>query len=269
MKDLRFIFDNTDDCQEYKEFRKKGKAYNQEFIEIVANKKTYDAYQERHKKNDGKKAPWKRFKKDLLKFSDYRCPICEREINNYDDIEHFRPKGHYWWFAYDYRNYYIICDLCNTTYKGKQFPLLDEKTKVDFDSKDRIKNEKPLLFNPCLDNPLELFELEFKLDVSNREVLIIHPLSSLDQNSYFYRKAQKTIEIYNLNNSNNQDGSRFANMIDKCADLIDLAKSKIQYEKDNSEQNKKEFLKNIKRLEKKKLGFTSFVLNGQFKDNTL
>jgi hypothetical protein len=39
------------------------------------------------------------------------------------DVEHFRPKSHYWWLAYCYDNYVFACQLCNQSFKGDEFPV--------------------------------------------------------------------------------------------------------------------------------------------------
>jgi 5-methylcytosine-specific restriction endonuclease McrA len=49
------------------------------------------------------------------------CAYClvERPL----DVEHFRPKSHYWWLAYEPANLLLGCTACNRDRKVNQFPL--------------------------------------------------------------------------------------------------------------------------------------------------
>ena len=109
-----------------------------------------------------------------------KCAYCESKMSGILDwnVEHFRPKGRvaerddhpgYYWLAYDWDNLYPSCTFCNQRRKDKprwgdptyaesggksdQFPLEDETMRIM--SPDDIKQEDPLLIDPCNDNPEE------------------------------------------------------------------------------------------------------------------
>ncbi len=70
-------------------------------------------------------AYWKKAKKQLKAETGGKCAYCEAPTATvaHGDVEHFRPKDYYWWLAYCYDNYLFSCQICNETYKGKEFPL--------------------------------------------------------------------------------------------------------------------------------------------------
>jgi uncharacterized protein (TIGR02646 family) len=108
-----------------------------------------------------------------------KCAYCETKIAGGAewDVDHFRPKGSvaenashpgYYWLAYTWRNLYPACKLCNQRRRdpprwrdrrwgeaaGKldHFPLEDEAERA-FGPQDLIENERPLLIDPCRDQP--------------------------------------------------------------------------------------------------------------------
>lgn len=120
---------------------------------------------------------WGKYKKEFF-LSQYRkCAFCEKKLNEYGDIEHYRPKGEihklsddendwgsvsitnhvkgrkterihnngYWWLAYDWNNYLMSCRICNSPFKGNLFPIENEMNRQVFNAQN---NEIPLLINP-------------------------------------------------------------------------------------------------------------------------
>lgn len=109
-----------------------------------------------------------------------KCAYCESLITSTSDlqVEHYRPKNRirikeswtrngYYWLAADWENLFPSCTRCNqlrryiddsgniiTRGKGSYFPLEDESKRV-LSHKDEINHERPLLLNPCTDNPEE------------------------------------------------------------------------------------------------------------------
>jgi hypothetical protein len=75
---------------------------------------------------------WKKAKKQLKKESGGKCAYCEAPtaLVAHGDVEHFRPKSHYWWLAYCYDNYLFSCQICNQSYKGNDFPLADDTMRL-------------------------------------------------------------------------------------------------------------------------------------------
>ncbi len=68
---------------------------------------------------------WKNAKAQLKKESHGKCAYCEAntDVVAHGDVEHYRPKGIYWWLAYTYDNYLYACQICNQVYKSDNFPV--------------------------------------------------------------------------------------------------------------------------------------------------
>ncbi len=269
MKDLRFIHDRKikphsyiEDKQAVTDFHDKGKKYNNKYKKLGENKSEYHKFSLKDNSN-----VWKVFKDAFLILSGGLCPVCEQDISNYDDIEHFRPKQHYWWLAYDYKNYAPYCKLCNSTYKRTQFPLLNNAQQVDFKTKLKINNEKPLLFNPLKDNPLELFQIRlFYKATTGKGELHFEPLESLNKNSYQYKKAKTTIDLYNLNNHIKQDTTRYNRLSNRFGDVQQLVDAHKSFKINPYKKNEIEYFKILKNMRiNKKLGITEFITKQQYK----
>jgi uncharacterized protein (TIGR02646 family) len=125
---------------------------------------------------------WIRVKPDLLELFKGKCAYCESmlEPTQAGDIEHFRPKQgaqgfdnqrdhlYYGWLAYEWDNLLITCMVCNSrrTIDGKLvgkaqlFPVEGERARVLASVQECRQIEKPLLLDPCFDNPSDhlLFE---------------------------------------------------------------------------------------------------------------
>ena len=107
----------------------------------------------------------------------WKCAYCERPLPEQWDVEHYRPKGRvaeraghpgYYWLAYAWENLLPSCTHCNQRRKDKpiwgdlnmkasggkldQFPLEDESSRAMAHTDD-VAQEKPLLLNPCEDDP--------------------------------------------------------------------------------------------------------------------
>lgn len=224
------------------------------------------------------------FKPAFLEFSNYKCPMCENSINPNDDIDHHRPHSKYEFLKCCYKNYIMICDLCNRAkYKGSHFPIDGIKaTNID-----ELENEKPLLINPCVDNIYKFFELEFTLDENNRYVINITPNSKLNEDSFEFQRAKKTIEIFGLDNCKNDDCKSenmkihyclfkpFAKSFKNYLEIIYIMRNKnieeitdrelMDYEMFKNEC--KEYRKSKELQQLKTFGFYKFIVRGQFKIN--
>ena len=68
---------------------------------------------------------WKPAKDQLKKEVHNKCAYCEADtaVVAHGDVEHFRPKGIYWWLVYCYDNYLYCCQVCNQVYKSDNFPI--------------------------------------------------------------------------------------------------------------------------------------------------
>ena len=107
----------------------------------------------------------KSVKNALLLAQHSKCCYCERKLNSYGAVEHYRPKGAvkqapqqkqeypgYYWLAYDWNNLLVSCERCNTSHKGNLFPLIDNNARAG-SHRDDITIEQPLLINPAVVEP--------------------------------------------------------------------------------------------------------------------
>jgi len=264
MRDLRNIYNDLPELQEA------GDAYNEKYREAREN---YDEYDKLKKGSSPNK--WKQFKAKFTYYTNNRCAICEGIVSKYDDVEHYRPKCHYWWLAYDFYNYYICCSLCNRTYKKTQFPLFGENQNVTFENRHQINEEEPLLYNPLQDDPLELFRLELYERIlppnGRKPKLKVRP-NSEDIESYEYQKAKTTIDIYNLNNEDENgnsltdlDASRESLMLGHAMDLCNFIRVRNYYYKNSNDKKAQEDYLTIKEdMHDKNLDLLKFVEQRQY-----
>jgi uncharacterized protein (TIGR02646 family) len=138
-----------------------------------------------------------------------KCAYCEN-IEKKAEIEHYRPKKGvneasehpgYFWLCYEWTNLLPSCRYCNTEGgKGNQFPIMGVRTNeipkgvngnpdyLQFNIQSiRLKDEKPYLLHPEVDNP----KLYFKFDA-------IGKVFGIDAEG----RGDKTIKICNLNRDN-------------------------------------------------------------------
>jgi len=103
--------------------------------------------------------------KELLsKIYNGKCAFCEQKIyksinnskkNNIETIEHYRPKGIYYWLAFSWDNLLWCCKKCNDN-KGDSFEILNTRVEFENSFKNFIHTstnlyqdiEKPLMINP-------------------------------------------------------------------------------------------------------------------------
>lgn len=93
----------------------------QELFDAAAQDRLVD---EATKKKLFSSSRWKAAKAPLGRETYGKCAFCEtpNAPAYYGDVEHFRPKAHYWWLAYCYDNYLYSCRICNGT-KGEKHRL--------------------------------------------------------------------------------------------------------------------------------------------------
>jgi hypothetical protein len=127
---------------------------------------------------------WQRYKRHFAVAQHGKCAFCEMSIVNHDSaIDHFAPKGEvwelsanveergheredglpnirgrkaarkaltgYWWRAYEWRNYLVVCSVCNEKWKRCFFPVTAEPRR--WPPHPEVP-EEPLLLNP-FDDP--------------------------------------------------------------------------------------------------------------------
>ena len=106
-------------------------------------------------------------KSRLKKAQHDKCFLCESKVTHISagDVEHFRPKGGYrqsvshklqkpgyFWLAYDWKNLFFVCELCNRRFKKTLFPLFKPENRC-VSHKTDTSQEEPLFINPETENP--------------------------------------------------------------------------------------------------------------------
>jgi hypothetical protein len=141
-----------------------------------------------------------RIKRALLQLFKGKCAYCESRVlaTQPVDVEHWRPKSIYWFLAAEWDNLLPSCIDCNRQRlhmvpmadgteaplllgKLDQFPIEGDTPAEDHNS---LRDEKPLLLNPCTDEPADFLEFTEKgvIRAQNGD-----------------RRAEKSIEVYALN----------------------------------------------------------------------
>lgn len=149
---------------------------------------------EQHRQGGKKPADalWKKYNKPYVKttlremFHD-KCAYCESKVTHvdYPHIEHYRPKKRYPERTFDWQNLLLACSICNgAAHKGDHFPL------------DESDEDKPLLLNPCEDDPDQhlRFEQARLVSLSNRGQETVR-LLSLNRDELFDRRRTLLINI--------------------------------------------------------------------------
>lgn len=156
----------------------------------------------------------------ILPQHDGKCAYCEVSViaGMPGDVEHFRPKSFcqplskaksnddyagkppyrrsgpksagYWWLAYDWSNYLLACNRCNSLWKKNQFPVSGPAAS----SKRMLAAERPLLINPYDTNP----EPHFAFDAYTGQIKGLTPrgtatidVCGLDRKSLEVQRAIK------------------------------------------------------------------------------
>jgi len=215
---------------------------------------------------------WGLFKPIHIEITKNKCPICEcvfdGSINRVTNsgtmevkptIDHYRPQEYYPFLKCNDKNYILMCSECNTEYKKSKFPLypLDSVRWCE----EAFVDEKPLIVNPIVDNPLEVFELIFKLSSRGKKVL---ELKAKENDGYLYEKAIETIKVFGLGDreENRHENDNIHNcrieLLEKHYDrFYALAKAR-QVGKDAFLQVLQEYPENYH------YGFTKFIAKEQF-----
>lgn len=124
----------------------------------------------------------------------HKCAFCECYLPlQYHDVEHFRPKSHYYWLGHNWKNLLYSCERCNRSYKKTNFPLAAGSIQANSPTDD-IAQEHPLLINPTEVDPANHIRFD------KYEAKGITP------------EGKKTIEVFHLNDQN------------ECPELIDNRK---------------------------------------------
>jgi uncharacterized protein (TIGR02646 family) len=256
MRNLTFIFEDTEVKQEFQQFIVKQKVItNNTYLLTKYNKKeiivTADFI-----------SHWSDLKPILWDKQGKRCAICEKILQDRANshVEHYRPKVEYWWLAYVPENYYVACAECNSYAKGTQFPFAVGSLQVNYATKDRIEEEIPLLINPLIENPYQYFKVVFgSHSKTNKNIIMLEPLESLDRNSVAYQKAIETIKVFNINLANYEHDKQYMQIevnIEFHQQLYELAQKSL-----NGENDLQECFHKLD-SQYKNLGYTAMLMAG-------
>lgn len=109
--------------------------------------------------------------KEQLKAEQHnKCCFCENKDFDdiaHGDVEHFRPKGAYarddinkgllrpgyYWMAYEWKNLFFCCQICNQSFKKNFFPLTDEGKRAKNHADKLEALTVTLLIDPGKENP--------------------------------------------------------------------------------------------------------------------
>lgn len=157
---------------------------------------------------DSRSDLWRELKQSLFDLSHGKCWYCEAKEDRSDySVDHFRPKKRvrhddgtecdgYWWLAFDWRNFRLACDFCNSPHtredgetlgKSDFFPILNEDCRAHCPD-DNLEDEMPLLLDPVVPGDPEL--LWFMEDGK--------PYPAAREGTFPCERARKTIELLNL-----------------------------------------------------------------------
>lgn len=228
----------------------------EEYLE--AKEKFKESFSDNKECHEVDECQWTIFKSAFMEFTSYNCPMCEKDIDQYDDIDHFRPKSEYKFLQCCCDNYIMLCASCNRSYKRSSFPLEDAELKAE--GMISLDNENPLLINPRKDDIFEYYELLFVERSQGIYLLELQPKENLDEVKS--KKAKTTIEIYGIGDCTKvqSDKCRINILTDHYHDFIDLAEAMQNGQEDFDKEL------NSRRMEKKrKNGFVEFIKKGQFK----
>jgi hypothetical protein len=181
--------------------------------ELTASLITADNSEKRKKIIKDNSQHWGLLKSKLAEISNGKCWYTEAKQEGTDtDVDHFRPKNRvseeeeenngYWWLAFEPENYRYSCIFANrrrtdkttniTGGKGDHFPLCNPANRATSPECD-LYEELPELLDPC--DEVDVMQITY---ADNGEAMASH---SEEENSRQYKRARKSIKIYNLNHS--------------------------------------------------------------------
>ncbi|MEM7333898.1 MAG: hypothetical protein AAF490_17555 [Chloroflexota bacterium] len=140
----------------------------------------------------------------LAKTFKNKCAFCESIIGPEEStLAFYRPfknsvddrsltalqKGaiYYRWLNWEWANLYLACKKCEE-FRQRQFPIEGSVAPIGlFEVAKLNEYEKPLLLDPCFDQP----EKHFSYHINKNQILIVEKNNS--------KRSRKTIEVFGLN----------------------------------------------------------------------
>jgi hypothetical protein len=149
-------------------------------------------------------AVWKEAKPQLKAESFGKCAYCEAPTSTvaHGDVEHFRPKDTYWWWAYCYFNYAYGCQICNQSNKGTKFPLREGGVQIAPPAKpnplddDRIAALVDTLVPNPFDGDTAAGLAAFRTTTAGEGGLLVDPYEDTPESFFRYSVKSGTKEVH-------------------------------------------------------------------------
>lgn len=124
------------------------------------------------------------------------CAYCQCHLPHNDpgDVEHFRPKAHYWWLAYEFINYLLSCAACNRNRKKEKFPLAKGVQPCPWEDRHNLHVERFLLLDPVVDDVEAWVQVDY-----GKNLCPVEPHAGLAQGTEPYERVETTIRFFKLN----------------------------------------------------------------------
>jgi len=120
----------------------------------------------------------------------WACAYCGDIIGRTgEDVEHYRPKNHYWWLAYSLDNYFSSCGPCNSR-KGAKFPTGAQASGPESD----LDDEQRLLLDPAADD----VEAILRIEINGPERAQYRLVVGVDLTPGQLAQAEETIRFFHL-----------------------------------------------------------------------
>ncbi len=132
----------------------------------------------------------------LVAFHGRVCAYCQSQLPHAapGDVEHFRPKSHYWWLAYEFGNYFLGCALCNQVFKRELFPLAAEAVPCTWETRQALGAEPHLVLHPEQDPVEDWLAVDWENPLCQ-----VRPDHALPEGSAELERCSTTIDFYRLN----------------------------------------------------------------------
>ncbi len=142
------------------------------------------------------------------------------------DVEHYRPKAHYWWLAYVYDNYLASCQLCNQKFNKGFFELIKPQNQMRGPeiTKDTTDAEIVQMARNAIPDPLDN-QMVTDFDQANRDERpkIINPY--VDDPADYFAWRVSGVEVELVPNNSNPDA---ADVVDACERLLGLNRDELR-----------------------------------------
>lgn len=175
---------------------------------------------------------WKDAKEQLLDETKGKCAYCEAptDVIAYGDVEHYRPKSIYWWFAYSLENYLVSCAICNQRFKKDKFPIGGPKWRAPRVSKNTTDQKLDELAATIVPDPLVALEVQqYEADHLAEDPLLVNPYITDPEPIFAWRPDDILEEVELVPNSATADSARFVDQALKVYGLNRLELKQFRY----------------------------------------